>query len=243
MLTVLEPAPNGENFQAYWLCRCECGNEKVIRGSSFIGGGTKSCGCLVNGPHITSKPKDRTGQRFGKLVAVRNLGKQRGEPGMWWLCRCDCGKEIEVRGGSLQSGYTKSCGNHKLETAHRTHGMSHTTEWHIWSGMKSRCNNPNDDRYPDYGGRGIRVCPEWSSSFEAFYADMGPRPSKGHSLDRIDVDGHYEKSNARWATVAEQHANKRSRLPIHEMRKQADQLVAIRAALAAVDPNHPLLTD
>lgn len=74
--------------------------------------------------------------------------------------------------------------------------------------MKNRCYNPKCPRYKDWGGRGIRVCDRWLASFEAFYADMGPRPPKT-SIDRIDVNGNYEPGNCRWADIKTQRANRR----------------------------------
>lgn len=77
--------------------------------------------------------------------------------------------------------------------------------------MKSRCNNPNHVNYKDYGARGIRVCERWNASYEAFAADVGPRPSPLHSLDRYpDQNGNYEPGNVRWATSKEQNRNLRS---------------------------------
>jgi hypothetical protein len=79
--------------------------------------------------------------------------------------------------------------------------------------MKQRCTNPNVPAYHHYGGRGIRVCPEWAGSFVRFLADMGAAPP-GHSLDRIDVNGHYEPSNCRWATAEQQQRNRRNSVSV-----------------------------
>lgn len=91
---------------------------------------------------------------------------------------------------------------------YRTHGLSHLPEYRIWHGMRQRCRNPNTFRYEDYGGRGISVCKRWNK-FVNFYADMGPRPSPEYSLDRINNDGPYKKSNCRWATRQTQSRNGR----------------------------------
>ncbi len=107
----------------------------------------------------------------------------------------------------------KLCGTACRAVYLRKHGEANsgrrwmTSEYAIWQAMIQRCSNPSVKRYPRYGGRGIEVCAEWRRSFQSFLKDMGRRPSKKHSLDRIDNDGNYEPSNCRWATTKTQANN------------------------------------
>lgn len=129
------------------------------------------------------------------------------------ICKCDCGNIITTRLSSVKSGNTKSCGCYKNEITkkiglnNKKHGMSFSKEHNSWKSMKDRCLNTNHIFYKNYGGRGIKVCDRWINSFENFYQDMGKRPL-GKTLDRINVNGNYEPSNCRWATIEEQNKNK-----------------------------------
>lgn len=156
-------------------------------------------------------PKPITGQRFGRLVALRIASKTPRREAVW-LCQCDCGKEHPVSRGNLMSGKTQSCGCLHDEVARknrRTHGASGTQVYKIWVLMHDRCRTKNakTSAFKNYASRGISVCARWGS-FEAFAADMGPRPSDKHSIDRINNDGDYEPSNCRWATPEQQARNK-----------------------------------
>ena len=154
------------------------------------------------------KKIDLTGRRFGRLVVVGEAGRtKRGK--ITWECLCDCGKTTVIIGDNLRSGNTLSCGCYGREVvryANTTHGMARTREYNIWEGMKNRCQNKTHPDYPNYGGRGIKVCSRWMS-FENFFFDMGV--SHGLSIDRINNDGNYEPSNCRWATASEQNLNRR----------------------------------
>lgn len=94
----------------------------------------------------------------------------------------------------------------------RQHGRSRTTEYYIWKDMMQRCDEFGHKDYPNYGGRGIKVCIRWFS-FEAFLEDMGKRPTD-RTLDRINTNGDYESSNCRWATSEQQNSNRRDNIHI-----------------------------
>lgn len=157
--------------------------------------------------------RDLTGQKFGRLTAAKHVETTKTPNGtsvVWWLCRCDCGHFVKVRGSNLRTGNTISCGCYRAEVekiSAVTHGLSKTPTYNSWRAMLERCLNPNNSHYKHYGGRGITVCNEWLT-FENFFRDVGERPS-GKTLDRKNNNGNYELCNVRWATDAEQRANKK----------------------------------
>lgn len=148
------------------------------------------------------RPVDLSGMRFGKLVPLKMI---EGPGRQVWECLCDCGQTARVTKDHLFNN-TRSCGC--LRRKPRLHGLSRTVEHNAWWYMITRCGDPGRPEYPRYGGRGIKVCERWQE-FVNFLADMGPRPSPRHSIDRIDNDGNYEPSNCRWATPVQQSTNTR----------------------------------
>jgi hypothetical protein len=149
----------------------------------------------------------KIGDSFGRWVTIKNLGFGK------WICKCSCGKEKEVYIYNLIDGKSLSCGCLRAEQMKgqkrgAIHGMTNTTEFRCWSSMRERCLNKNHSAYHLYGGRGISICIRWNE-FINFFNDMGVKPSKSYSLDRINNNGNYEPGNCRWATWKEQAANKR----------------------------------
>lgn len=208
-LTAIEHQGRG-----YWLFRCDCGNEVVRYQGDVVSGNRKSCGCMQHAIR-----ENLIGKRFGRLIVLEYVGEKK------WKCQCDCGETTVADGDSLRSGNKRSCGCLRIETAKRAkyvkHGKSNSPTFIRWRSMKSRCYYPKNVGYPNYGGRGIKVCDRWlgEHGFENFLADMGEVPGREYSLDRIDVNGDYTPENCRWATWKEQSNNKRnSRLITHNGR-------------------------
>lgn len=171
----------------------------------------------------SSRRIDLTGKKFGRWTVVRFVENRKAK--LMWQCRCDCGTERLVHGGNLRKGLTISCGCHRNEVMSvikRTHGASgykgkdRGPLYVTWSDIRRRCYTPSAINFQHYGGRGIKMCDRWKdgesgmTGYECFVADMGPKPSRRHTVERKDTNGDYGPSNCEWATRDAQARNKRN---------------------------------
>jgi hypothetical protein len=143
-----------------------------------------------------------SGRRFGDWLVLKRGHKHHKKT--FWLCRCSCGVERDVRADHLMEGRSTACDSlvHCITTPERQR------TFRSWAAMMERCFNPTNERYIHYGGRGITVCEQWRS-FEGFHADMGDRP-EGLTLGRKDNDLGYSPTNCRWETRREQSINRQN---------------------------------
>lgn len=171
-----------KNRCSYFLCKCECGNEKIIRGSHIKSGAIKSCGCLSKENSIKNARK--MGLKYGKIY----------------------GKILGFKYGKINSKYIAIKKYPDL-----FNNKDYKRLYKIYQHMIERCYDKNSIRYKDWGGRGIIVCDEWKNDFKVFFNWALNNGYKNNlTIDRINNNGNYEPNNCKWATIKEQNRNSRN---------------------------------
>lgn len=168
---------------------------------------------------MSERREDLAGKKFGRLEVLNFSSVTKGGHAKW-RCKCDCGTIVVTAACRLKNGRARSCGclcKDLVRQRSLTHGLTvkgakRPPEYQTWISMVSRCHSPTSQAARRYHDRGIKVCDRWRDSYEAFLADMGPRPSPDLSIDRINNDGDYEPANCRWATRSQQQRNKGNHL-------------------------------
>ena len=198
------------NGKPYWKCQCVCGKKIDVEGYNLKCGNTKSCGCV--------NIQNLVGKTFGRLTVVRKSDRVDTKwHQTYWVCECSCGNVVEHTTAALNSGQTTSCGCYLRDRVSpaRTHGEYKTELYSKWFHMNSRCYSPKAGNYPNYGGRGIRVCDEWKDNYVAF-RDWSYKHGwkSGLTLDRWDPNDGYNPDNCRWIPLSDQ--SKTSRVTVKE---------------------------
>ena len=225
--------------KVFWTCQCKCGQITVVDGWSLRSGETKSCGCLQCERAVEVGRKDMTGQTVNG-IKVLEVDHKDNRNQLYWKCVCPyCGKIFVTRGSAIRNGHAKSCGCYGT-IVNTTHNMCYSKLYHIHQSMLKRCNDPTHDAYPNYGGRGIYVCDEWSNKgmtpqeilkagnpgFMNFYnwamkngyKEPDPKQPKNERLaiERKDVNGPYAPWNCVWIPYGDQAYNRRNTKRIYD---------------------------
>lgn len=215
LLTVIEKAPDREHENSkptkMWKCVCDCGNTVICSRQALTSGEKKDCGCVKEGKYLV-------GKRYGKLV-IRKIIREKGREARV-ECICDCGNIATPLLSRVINNKVYSCGCYRAEKSkeiHTKHNMSKTRIYKVWKKINDRCNNPGNKSFHYYGGRGIKICDEWSGehgaenfikwAYENGYDENAPKGE--YTIDRIDVDKDYAPSNCRFVSMRVQNNNTR----------------------------------
>lgn len=212
----------GKQNHYHVLCKCDCGNEKTVQCYNLTKGYTTSCGCAQRkSASQNGRPTVSLGHEYGRLTVLAGPFKSDGR-GPWMVsCRCECGADKIAQFKLIANGHVQSCGclgpekaaqrnRDRTKHGHATSAERPTPTYRSWCSIKTRCLNPNTEGYAKYGARGIDICERWRDSFDNFLADMGPRPSLAHTVDRRKGNLGYFPGNCRWATKREQAENRKT---------------------------------
>ena len=191
-----------KNGMSYWLCVCDCKNEKVLSVSDLKN--NKSCGCARK-MHFT----DLSGYENEDILVLSFAERRNGR--IYWNCKCKyCGNEIQRETSNIKKGLATCKCIHKKRIKKSNSKPHRDTEiYSKWCGMKNRCYNQKEKSFEYYGKRGITVCEEWINDFDSFYNwSIENGWEKGYSIERKDVNGNYCPENCEWIPLLEQQKNK-----------------------------------
>jgi len=194
----------------YYECICACGKIRELQATMLRA--RRSTKCFDCSRKELNDPAPVIGKKFGHWTVLKYVETKNGQ--RIFKVKCKCGyirnhkfNELNRKKRTIQC---RVCHNRAVARNNRKHGMHTTKIYKVWCAMLSRCNNPNATAYKWYGARGIKVCDSWHK-FENFYKDMNEQPFIGATLDRIDNDKDYKKSNCRWVTHQENCQNRSKR--------------------------------
>ena len=162
---------------------------------------------------VMRKLEVKKGDKYGRLTVMRESApfiRENGYKRRLVLCLCDCGEEKIIGLNDVRTGHTKSCGCYSKEVTSgnkKTHGMRHTRIYNIYHHIRGRCLSKTNQKYKNYGERGIKICGKWMT-FEGFYEDMKEGYQDHLTIDRINNDGNYCKENCQWSSLEMQSLNK-----------------------------------
>lgn len=209
-LTVIKFSHSDSNWNKHYLCSCSCGNTKTFFGSALVSGITRSCGCLkyanCKSKIILSDLVPGFRVPDSNITIIDFKGSKSKYRTKYYKALCDCGTEFTAQGTHITSGHTKSCGC----IARSANGNSRTKEYNSLRGAISRCYNPNNKKYKNYGVRGITVSERYrgADGVDNLIQDIGTKPGPEFSLDRIDNDGNYCPGNLQWSNPKQQAGHK-----------------------------------
>lgn len=193
-----------KNGMSYWLCVCDCGNEKILSVADLKN--NKSCGCAKKN-HYT----DLSGYENDDIIVLSFAERRKTK--IYWNCQCKhCGNVVQREGANIRKGLATCKCVHKKRIGESNSKPHRDTEiYSKWCGMKNRCYNSNENKFNYYGGRGIAVCDEWLNDFDSFYEwSIKNGWQKGYSIERKDVNSNYCPENCCWVPLEEQAKNKRN---------------------------------